>query len=155
MLSAIPIEYFQILLAFTLGFILGLQREYSEKPAGLRTYSLVATGAALFTIISRTGFNEFLVDASSYDPARIASNVVVGIGFLGAGVIVLRREKIEGLTTAAGLWVSAGLGMAVGVKMYGLAIFATVLSVIILEILGRTEIEEWLHIKKDHQKPDL
>lgn len=153
--SFIPVEYMQILLAFVLGLVLGLQREYSEKPAGLRTYSLVATGAALFTIISKTGFNEFLIDASRYDPARIASNVVVGIGFLGAGVIVLRREKIEGLTTAAGLWVSAGIGMAVGAEMYGLAVFTTLLSVAILEILGRTELEKLLHIRKEHDEPDL
>ncbi|MDP4010569.1 MAG: MgtC/SapB family protein [Candidatus Spechtbacteria bacterium] len=127
-----------------LGSILGAQREYTGKAAGLRTYSLVAVGACLFTVISRGGFNEFLVDASRYDPSRIASNVVVGIGFLGAGVIILRGVRIEGLTTAAGLWVSAGIGMAVGVEMYGVAIFTTVLVFGILEVLGKFDIEEWL-----------
>jgi len=148
MLEIIPITYLQILLAFALGLILGLQREYSEKPAGLRTYSLVATGAALFTIISINGFNQFLVDASRYDPSRIASNIVTGIGFLGAGVIIFRDKRVEGLTTAAGLWVAAGLGMAVGAEMYGLAIFTTVISYTILDVMGRPRVEEWLRIRR-------
>src|SRR3989344_648982 len=144
MFDIIPQPYWQVLLALLLGSILGAQREYTGKAAGLRTYSLVAVGAVLFTIISRGGFNEFLVDASRYDPSRIASNVVVGIGFLGAGVIILRGVRIEGLTAAAGLWVSAGIGMAVGVEMYGVAIFTTALVFGILEVLGKFDIEEWL-----------
>ena len=148
MFDLIPQPYWQVLLALLLGAILGMQREYTGKAAGLRTYSLVAVGAALFTIISRGGFNEFLVDASRYDPSRIASNVVVGIGFLGAGVVILRGVRIEGLTTAAGLWVSAGIGMAVGVQMYGVAIFTTALVFLILEVLGKFDIEEWLLHKR-------
>ncbi|MEX2144935.1 MAG: MgtC/SapB family protein [Candidatus Spechtbacterales bacterium] len=144
----IPQPYWQILLALLLGSILGAQREYTGKAAGLRTYSLVAVGAALFTTISINGFNQFLVDASRYDPSRIASNVVVGIGFLGAGVIILRGVRVEGLTTAAGLWVSAGIGMAVGVEMYGLAIFTTILVFGVLEFLGKFDIEEWLLHKR-------
>jgi len=149
MFELIPQPYWQVLLALLLGSILGAQREYTGKAAGLRTYSLVAVGACLFTVISIGGFNQFLVDASRYDPSRIASNVVVGIGFLGAGVIILRGVRIEGLTTAAGLWVSAGIGMAVGVQMYGVAIFTTVLVFVILEVLGKFDIEEWLlHSRK-------
>lgn len=137
----------QILVAFALGGILGLQREYSGKAAGLRTYSLVAMGAALFTIVSLNGFNEFLaLDASRYDPSRIASNIVVGIGFLGAGVIIFRGMRIEGLTTAAGMWVAAGIGMAVGVKMYTLAIFTTLVVFFTLEIVSR--VEDWIQARR-------
>lgn len=137
--------FVQIALAFGLGGLLGLQREYSHKAAGLRTYSLVAVGAALFTIISLNGFNEFLLmDASRYDPSRIASNIVVGIGFLGAGVIIFRGVKVEGLTTAAGMWIAAGIGMAIGVKMYALAIFTTFLVFLVLEVLGKFDFESWL-----------
>lgn len=137
--------FVQIALAFGLGGLLGLQREYSHKAAGLRTYSLVAVGAALFTIISLNGFNEFLLTgASGYDPSRIASNIVVGIGFLGAGVIIFRGIKIEGLTTAAGMWIAGGIGMAIGVKMYALAIFTTFLVFLVLEVLGKFDFESWL-----------
>lgn len=137
--------FVQIALAFGLGGLLGLQREYSHKAAGLRTYSLVAVGAALFTIISLNGFNEFLLAGSSgYDPSRIASNIVVGIGFLGAGVIIFRGIKIEGLTTAAGMWIAGGIGMAIGVKMYALAIFTTFLVFLVLEVLGKFDFESWL-----------
>ena len=137
--------FIQIALAFGLGGLLGLQREYSHKAAGLRTYSLVAVGAALFTIISLNGFNEFLLmDASRYDPSRIASNIVVGIGFLGAGVIIFRGVKVEGLTTAAGMWIAAGIGMAIGVKMYAIAIFTTFLVFLVLEFLGKFDFESWL-----------
>lgn len=137
--------FVQIALAFGLGGLLGLQREYSHKAAGLRTYSLVAVGAALFTIISLNGFNEFLLmDASRYDPSRIASNIVVGIGFLGAGVIIFRGIKVEGLTTAAGMWIAAGIGMAIGVKMYALALFTTFLVFFVLEVLGKFDFESWL-----------
>jgi len=145
------IPYIQILLAFILGGLLGAQREYIGKAAGMRTYTLVSTGAALFTIISKGGFNEFLVDASRYDPSRIASNIVVGIGFLGAGVIIFRGGvKVEGLTTAAGLWVAAGIGMAVAVGMYGLAIFTTIMAFLILEFLGRFDLEDNPIIRRRH-----
>lgn len=141
--------FVQISLAFGLGGLLGLQREYSHKAAGLRTYSLVAVGAALFTIISLNGFNEFLLmDGSRYDPSRIASNIVVGIGFLGAGVIIFRGVKVEGLTTAAGMWIAAGIGMAIGVKMYALAIFTTLLVFLVLEVLGKFDFESWLRRNK-------
>ncbi|MEX0869875.1 MAG: MgtC/SapB family protein [Candidatus Spechtbacterales bacterium] len=139
--------YFPILLAFALGSVLGMQREYSGKPAGLRTYALVATGAALFTVISRAGFNEFLVDPSRFDPSRIASNIVTGIGFLGAGVILVKGAKVQGLTTAAGLWVAAAIGMATGVKMYGLAIFTTILVYVALELFGKVSFD-----KKDKKR---
>lgn len=146
----IPVSYVQISLAALLGLVLGLQREHAGKSAGIRTYTLVTLGATLFTVISRTGFNEFLVEASRYDPSRIASNIVVGIGFLGAGVIIFRERKVQGLTTAAGLWVSAGIGMAVGAGLLGLATFATVITFIILEFFNRFDVEDWFPRQEDH-----
>jgi putative Mg2+ transporter-C (MgtC) family protein len=135
------ILYAYLLIAMILGGILGFQREYTRKPAGLRTYMLVSMGAALFTIISKTGFDEFLVsDLSRFDPTRIASNIVVGIGFLGAGVIIFRDRKVQGLTTAAGLWLAGAIGMAVGAGDVGLAVFATLLGFVVLDLFGKMEL---------------
>ncbi|MBI2444065.1 MAG: MgtC/SapB family protein [Candidatus Magasanikbacteria bacterium] len=117
----------QVLLAILLGGILGWQRERRGKPAGARTYALVAAGAALFTILSVEGFG-------LADSARVASQVVVGIGFLGAGIIFHKPDHTEGLTTAAGLWAAAAIGMAVGVRFYLLAA-ATTLALLVLLIL--------------------
>lgn len=112
-----------IVYALVLGGLLGWQREYWGKSAGPRTYALVAGGSALFTILSLHAFGE--------EVGRVASQVVVGIGFLGAGTILHKENRIEGLTTAAGLWVAAGIGMAIGVQYYILAVAVCVLSLII------------------------
>lgn len=117
--------FFQILLAAVLGMAVGAEREHRHKSAGLRTYTLVAAGSCLFTILSVYGFSGG--GQMAYDPSRIASQIVVGIGFIGAGMIILRENKIEGLTTAAGVWTTAGIGMAVGLGFYLVAIFAVLL----------------------------
>src|SRR3989304_1086875 len=110
--SAENLEIFwQLTLAVLLGAAIGLERQLARKTAGMRTFALVSVGAALFSIISKYAFREFW-GLPGFDPSRIASQVVVGIGFLGAGLIILRQDKIQGLTTAAGLWVSAAIGMA-------------------------------------------
>jgi putative Mg2+ transporter-C (MgtC) family protein len=129
--------FFQLFLAFFLGAFLGFEREWRRKAAGLRTYSLVALGACLFTVISIYGFR--VAGSASLDPSRIASQVVVGIGFIGAGVIFSKGDAVRGLTTAAGLWLSAAIGVAVGVKMFAVAIFATLLGVFILSVLRWSE----------------
>lgn len=129
--------FIQLLVAFALGALLGFEREWRRKAAGLRTYSLVALGACLFTLISLYGFRT--AGASGFDPSRIASQVVVGIGFIGAGVIFTRDDITRGLTTAAGLWLSAALGVAVGVRMYAAAFFATLLGIFILAVLRWSE----------------
>jgi len=123
--------FLQLILAALLGGLVGLEREHKKKEAGLRTYALVSLGAALFTII---GFNLPLItnQAVALDPTRIIQAVAVGIGFLGAGLIIYRQFQIEGLTTAAGLWVVAGIGIAVGAKLYTIAIFVAFLAVLIL-----------------------
>ena len=126
---------YKITLAAVLGMAIGLEREHRRKPAGLRTYTLVALGATLFTILSQNIGGE----AAAYDPSRIASQVVVGIGFIGAGIIFIRGGHIEGLTTAAGLWTTAAIGMAVGFGFYTVAVFSAILSLAVLLLLRQIE----------------
>ena len=105
----------RVLISLGLGALIGLERERDEEPAGLRTHMLVCMGATLFTVIS-------LSFSDAADPTRIAAGIVMGIGFLGAGTIFKIQDKIKGLTTAADLWVLAGIGMAVGIGYYFVAI---------------------------------
>ena len=102
--------FIRLLLAIILGGALGIERSMAGKTAGMRTYSIVSMGAAMFVIISNIISLQYV--NFNFDPLRMASQVIVGIGFIGAGLIIFREEKISGLTTAAGLWVSAGIGMA-------------------------------------------
>lgn len=121
----------RLLLACILGGIVGWEREKIHKPAGLRTHILVALGAALLTTISMYAFLAF--DTVNKDPARIAANIVTGIGFLGAGTIMREGPSVKGLTTAASIWAVAAIGMAVGSGMYISALVATLLVFITLE----------------------
>lgn len=127
-------------LALVLGAIVGFERETAGKSAGVRTYGLVALGAALFSYISLVGFPA--PEGSVADPARIAAQVVVGIGFLGAGLIIFREERVQGLTTAAGLWVVAGIGMSTGAGLHGLAVVATILGVIAFRFMHIFDIDQ-------------
>ena len=115
----------RLVVAMILGGIVGLEREYRAKDAGFRTHFLVAIGSALFTLISMYGFADGVKDTS-----RVAAQVVSGIGFLGAGIIVFQRNVIRGLTTAAGLWVTAAIGMACGVGQFYMAVLVTLLILI-------------------------
>lgn len=126
-----------IFIAAILGGIIGLEREYRAKEAGLRTHLLVASGSALFMIISQYGFDSVLHTRSnvSLDPSRIASQVVTGIGFIGAGTIIFQKHVIKGLTTAAGLWVTSAIGLACGSGMYILSTATTIMVVICLEAI--------------------
>lgn len=124
--------FLRIFVALILGGLIGLEREYRSKEAGFRTHFLVALGSALFTILSQYGFKYGLGDSS-----RVAAQIVSGIGFLGAGTIIFQRNFIRGLTTAAGLWVTAAVGMACGCGMYILAGVSTLLVLIGLELLSR------------------
>lgn len=126
--------FIQLFIAALLGSFLGLERALAGKTAGLRTFALVSMGSALFVIISEMIGNNYL-GVAAFDPLRIASQIIVGIGFLGAGLIIFKESKISGLTTAAGLWVSAGIGVAVGYKLYLIAIFVTILTLFIFTIL--------------------
>src|SRR3989344_583622 len=111
----------QLTLSTVLGMLIGIERQRRGKPAGLRTYTLVALGSTLFTAISLNGGLSG-IGAGGYDPSRLASQVVVGIGFIGAGMIFLKEDSVFGLTTAAGLWATAAVGMAIGFSLYAVAI---------------------------------
>ena len=119
------------------GTVIGLDREYRVKDAGFRTHFLVALGSALIMIVSQYGFADILMHTGvGLDPSRIAAQVVSGIGFIGAGtIIVTKRQRVKGLTTAAGLWASACMGLAAGAHMYVVAAAATVLTLFALEVL--------------------
>ncbi len=130
----------QLVVAVVLGGIIGLEREFKKKEAGLQTYSLVTLGSCLFTIISFELFNFFIGKAGvSFDPSRIIQAVAIGIGFIGAGVIIYRGTHTEGITTAAGLWCSAAIGVAVGMKLYFLALLTILLATVILFAFGELE----------------
>jgi putative Mg2+ transporter-C (MgtC) family protein len=125
----VPVELemvLRILLAIVLGGIIGFQRGKAEKPAGLRDIILICAGAALFTVVSVYGFGVA-------DQARVAAGIVTGIGFLGAGAIIRRSEGgVKGLTTAATIWITAGIGMAAGSGMYIIASVTTLLVLVVL-----------------------
>ena len=127
----------RIFVASLLGGIIGLEREYRAKEAGFRTHFLVALGSAVFMIVSAYGFGEVSMDGmtSRWDVSRVAAQVVSGIGFIGAGTIIFRKQEnmVSGLTTAAGLWVTAAIGLACGGGMYVLAIAASILVLVGLE----------------------
>ena len=121
----------RLALAAALGMVIGLERTYRAKTAGIRTHFLVALGSALFMIVSRYGFE------GTGDPGRVAAQIVSGIGFLGAGTIIMQKHVVHGLTTAAGMWVAAGIGMASAAGLYSVAVISTVLALIGLETVGR------------------
>ncbi|MEN8239091.1 MAG: MgtC/SapB family protein [Actinomycetota bacterium] len=120
----------RVLIAAALGVILGLERQMSNKDAGLRTYAMVAAGSALFTVLSIEGF-----DAA--DTSRVAAQIVTGIGFLGAGLIFRQGVSVQGLTTAAGLWSVAAIGMAVGTGLWGLGVVVAIIMLFVLKASDR------------------
>ncbi len=124
----------RLVVAVVLGMLIGAERVLVHKEAGMKTHALVSLGAALFVLISEN-LAMIYVGLDSFDPSRIASQVVVGIGFLGAGAIILQGNKLLGLTTAGGLWVTAAIGMASGFGMYDLAIISTLLVLFILVVV--------------------
>ena len=127
----------RLFVAGAMGVLIGLEREYRAKEAGYRTHFLVALGSALMMIVSQYGFMEVLkTDLIRLDPSRIAAQVVSGIGFIGAGTIILQKQIVRGLTTAAGIWATSGIGLAVGAGMYAVGISATLLVLLGLETLS-------------------
>ncbi|HEX6975310.1 MAG TPA: MgtC/SapB family protein [Vicinamibacterales bacterium] len=124
----------RLILAALLGAVFGLEREVRQKTAGLRTNILIAVGAAVFTIMSIE-----MAHPTTGDPARIAAQIVTGIGFLGAGAIMRTRAGVQGLTTAATVWVNAAVGVAAGGGQYHLAFIATAVTLIVLLAVGPLE----------------
>ena len=132
----------RLVVAGLLGTVVGIEREWRVKEAGFRTHFLVSLGSALFMIISQWGFEEFLAahDGLRLDPSRVAAQVVSGIGFIGAGaIIVTRRRRVKGLTTAAGLWAAAIVGLCLGGGFYEGGIFATALILAAEMFLSKLE----------------
>jgi putative Mg2+ transporter-C (MgtC) family protein len=122
----------KIILAAVLGGLIGIEREYHGRTAGLRTNIMIAIASCLFTILSIDGFP---LKGSAQDTGRIAAQIVTGVGFLGAGALLHNKNKVRGLTTAATIWLVAAVGMAVGAGAYFLAVFTAVLAAAVLELL--------------------
>ncbi len=131
-----------ILLSVVLGFLIGFERKLRSKEAGIRTHTIVCMGSALMMVVSKYAF----ADSGDFDAARVAAQIVAGVGFLGAGIIVYRKNVVHGLTTAAGVWATAGVGMACGGGLYIVAIGATALLIAVQFIMHA----KWkiFHIKK-------
>jgi putative Mg2+ transporter-C (MgtC) family protein len=126
----------KILLSIFCGSLIGLERELKDKPAGMRTYMLISTGATLFTMVSVYFIEQW--DGTS-DPLRVAAQIVTGVGFLGAGTIMFAKGRISGLTSAAAIWTSAAIGITIGLGMHVFAVIVTLLIVLALVLLGRIE----------------
>lgn len=160
MITNVPLELqvvlaLQLTLAAILSAVIGLNREHSQKSAGLRTHMLTGIGACLFTMLSYHAF-------PGGDPSRVASNVVTGIGFLGGGIIIQRKNETYDLTTAAGVWATAAIGMAVGTGAWFIAIYATVMLWAILAVVkqvrfqnGRVRFARPAHAHQDEEKPPV
>lgn len=125
----------RLLVAFLLGGAIGFEREVTHKPAGLRTHILISLASALFTLLSTSS----AIYGATHDPGRVAANILVGMGFVGGGVIISAGGQVKGVTTAASLWIAAAVGMAAGLGEYGLAIFATFLVLIALWVIFALE----------------
>lgn len=144
-LEFIKILILRLFLACLVGVIIGLEREFKGKFAGIRTHTIVALGAALAMIISKYGFS----DSSHYDAERIAAQIVSGIGFLGGGLIFIKKDYISGLTTAAGIWTTAIIAMSIGAGMYIIGICSSVL-ILILQLFLKEEFGIFSFIKRPY-----
>lgn len=141
--------FLRIFLAVLCGAIIGYERSQRLKAAGIRTHILVSAASALFIIISKYGFNDILNYSNvELDPSRVAAQVVSGISFIGAGTILIKNQNINGLTTAAGLWITSGVGMALGSGLYFIGILSAILIVIIQYFLRENFIYEKI-VKKE------
>lgn len=128
----------RLVIAMICGMIIGTERTLAHKTAGMRTCALVSLGAALFVAISEY-FMQLNGVSSGVDPMRMASQVVAGVGFLGAGIIFMRDNQVAGVTTASSIWVAAGIGIACGFALYALAIYATIITLFIFVVLWSVE----------------
>ncbi|EHR2384248.1 MgtC/SapB family protein [Salmonella enterica subsp. enterica serovar Newport] len=125
----------RIALAGLLGGLIGIERQLRAKEAGLRTHVLVGIGSAMFMIVSKYGFEDIIRENHvDLDPSRIAAQVVSGMGFLGAGTIIIQKQIVKGLTTAAGMWVTAAIGLVIGSGLYEIGIYGAFLTLIVLEV---------------------
>ena len=126
----------RLLIAIICGFFVGMERKNRSKEAGVRTHTIISLGACLLMIVSKYGFSD--IDGAKFDAARIAAQVVSGIGFLGTGMIIVRHRTISGLTTAAGMWATSGVGLAIGAGMYTIGI-GTAALIVIVQLIFHTK----------------
>ncbi|RSL29429.1 MgtC/SapB family protein [Salibacterium salarium] len=146
----------RILLAACLAGLIGAEREHKRHPAGFRTHLLVGTGACLAMVMALFGFQPYLEenpDVSAYDPSRLASYVISGVGFLGAGTIIVQGVSIKGLTTAASIWVVASIGLAAGAGMYLAAGFTTIM--VLLSLFFLNDIERFFRSSTQPEKLEI
>ncbi len=148
----------KLVLSMSLGMVIGIERYIAHKSAGMRTYALLSMGAALFVVLGNAVINSYMnLSSIGMSPLQIIAAVITGIGFLGAGAMFKNESTLIGLTTATGLWVSAGIGMAVGFGFYALAIITTILILFIFVILWILEkrILDKISDKRPPQKENL
>ena len=151
-LLSFPEIFERLVLAIFLGMLLGFERLSAGKTAGARTHALISLGAALFVIVSVMVSGAYQ-GAANFDPLRVAAQIVAGIGFLGAGIIIFTGSQLKGLTTAAGFWVAAGIGMATGYGLWTVAVSATVLTLFVFTVLWYIErIVKNISEKYSHKK---
>jgi len=141
----------RVAIAILLGSVIGVERTFAGKTAGMRTYSMVSLGSAIFVIIADIVVSS-LGNPAVVSPLTLAASVISGIGFIGAGLLISHDNKITGLTTAAGLWVSAGVGMAAGFGFFNLAIIGTIAALVIFNLLWF--LERWLLRFSHHKNVD-
>jgi len=126
--------FIRLFVALLLGMFLGVERAFAGKTAGMRTYALVSMGSALFVLVSIIVGEEY-IGRTSFDPLRMASQIITGIGFIGAGLIIFRGRKLSGLTTAAGLWIAAGIGIAVGYGFFDIGVIVSLLTFMVFTVV--------------------
>jgi putative Mg2+ transporter-C (MgtC) family protein len=143
----------RLALAILLGMVIGFERLLGHKEAGMKTHAMVSLGAALFIIISEALAAKY-ADIGGFDASRMASQIIVGIGFMGAGSIILQGNRLKGLTTAGGFWVTAGIGMAVGFGLFNLAILTTVFVLLVFVLVSMLERPIIKMIEKREQAED-
>lgn len=139
----------RLVIAAALGGLVGVEREYNKHPAGFRTHLLVCVGACLIMLLSMFGFQSYMeanIEYVNFDPSRLAAYVVSGIGFLGAGTILVQGYTVRGLTTAASIWVVAGIGLSIGVGMYFAGVVTTI--IVILSLMFLNKVDESIFKKK-------
>lgn len=149
-MDPIYIEYgSRLLIAMLLGIAIGTERVFKHKTAGMRTYAMVAVGAALFSICSHLVYMQYYV-GTDFNTASIPAAIVTGVGFLGAGLMIWKDSHLVGLTSATGFWICAAIGMATGYGLYPIAIFATILTLFVFVFLWAIEV----HLRKFIDKKD-
>lgn len=134
------IAFFQIIIAIILGGVVGIERNFAGKTAGMRTYGLVSMSSCLFVIVSELVSRRYInIQNFDFNPIAISTGIITGIGFIGAGLIIFKDSKLSGLTTAAGLWVACAIGIAVGFGLYAIAVFASFLTLFVFTIMWSIE----------------